>query len=154
MSAHELSDHFLKSIDELMGAKDGKWAFTEFKTAHGVELRNGFLDACSELFVPFVGKPKPVILFSLTHVKLRLWSQLADFIDDHARVLQPEGIGAGILLFQCNRRVRLVNTQNHESTLTGGPGHFIQSKPMVWITLRSVLDLVTGRPQAEMFPRI
>lgn len=61
MDAHQLAEVFLNSIDALVNCKDGKWAFSEFKTARGVELRNGVLDACSELFVPFVGQPKPVI---------------------------------------------------------------------------------------------
>ena len=61
MDAHQLSDQFLKSIDQIENAKDGKWTFNEFKTPRGVEARNGFLDACSELFVPFIGQPKPLI---------------------------------------------------------------------------------------------
>ncbi len=61
MDALQLSEQFLKSLDEIVGAKNGKWALTEFKTTHGVELRSGLLDACSELFVLFAGQPKPVI---------------------------------------------------------------------------------------------
>jgi hypothetical protein len=61
MDAHELTDSFLKSVDALVGNKDGKWAFVHLKTSNGMEARNQFLDACSELFVPFVGQPKPVI---------------------------------------------------------------------------------------------
>lgn len=61
MDAHELAEQFLKSVASFQGRSDGKWAFSDFKTSHGVESRSGFLDACSELFVPFVGHPKPVI---------------------------------------------------------------------------------------------
>ena len=61
MDAHELSEQFLKTVADFEGHTDGKWNFSEFKTSHGVESRNGFLDACSELFVPFVGQPKLVI---------------------------------------------------------------------------------------------
>ena len=61
MNADQLADGFLKTIETLVDCKEGKWAFREFKTSRGVELRNGFLDACSELFVPFVGQPMPVI---------------------------------------------------------------------------------------------
>jgi hypothetical protein len=61
MHASELTDRFLQSIDGLVGNKDGKWTFVHLKTSHGTETRNGFLDACSELFVPFIGQPKPVI---------------------------------------------------------------------------------------------
>lgn len=61
MEVPELTEQFLKSVAGFHGRSNGKWAFSDFKTARGVELRNGFLDACSELFVPFVGHPKPVI---------------------------------------------------------------------------------------------
>ena len=61
MNAIQLSDQFLKSLDEITGSGDRKWAYTEFRTGHGIKQRNGFLDACSELFVLFEGKPKPVI---------------------------------------------------------------------------------------------
>ena len=61
MDAVQLSEQFLKSLDEIKSAKNGKWAFTEFKTKHGIEIRNGLLDVCSELFVPFAGQPKPLI---------------------------------------------------------------------------------------------
>ena len=61
MDARELTDRFLRSVDALVGSKDGKWSFVHLKTSHGTETRNGFLDACSELFVPFIGQPKPVI---------------------------------------------------------------------------------------------
>ncbi len=61
MDAHQLSNRFLQSIDGIVNAKEGKWAFTEFKTARGVEVRNGFLDACSELFVVFIGHPQPLV---------------------------------------------------------------------------------------------
>ncbi|HWQ90050.1 MAG TPA: hypothetical protein VN673_00145 [Clostridia bacterium] len=61
MDAHELTDRFLQSVDALVGSKDGKWTFDHLKTSHGTETRNGFLDACSELFVPFIGQPQSVI---------------------------------------------------------------------------------------------
>jgi hypothetical protein len=61
MDARELTDCFLQSVDALIGNKDGKWSFVHLKTSHGTETRNGFLDACSELFVPFIGQPKPVV---------------------------------------------------------------------------------------------
>ncbi|SRR6266581_4510219 len=61
MDAHELTGRFLQSVDALIGNKDGKWSFVYLKTSHGMEMRNGFLDACSDLFVPFIGQPKPVI---------------------------------------------------------------------------------------------
>jgi len=61
MDAHELAEQFLKSVASFQGRSDGKWAFRDFKTSHGIEARSGFLDACSELFVQFVGHPKPVI---------------------------------------------------------------------------------------------
>jgi hypothetical protein len=61
MDPAQLSDQFLKSLDEIESAKNGKWAFIEFKTKRGVETRNGLLDVCSELFVLFAGQPKPLI---------------------------------------------------------------------------------------------
>ncbi len=61
MDAAQLSEQFLKSLDEIKGTKNGKWAFTEFKTKHGMENRSGLLDVCSELFVLFAGQPKPLI---------------------------------------------------------------------------------------------
>jgi hypothetical protein len=61
MDANELADQFLNFVAGFQGRLDGKWAFGDFKTSHGIVSRNGFLDACSELFVPFVGHPKPVI---------------------------------------------------------------------------------------------
>jgi hypothetical protein len=61
MDARELTDRFLQSVDALVGNGDGKWSFVHLKTSHGTETRNQFLDACSELFVPFIGQPKPVI---------------------------------------------------------------------------------------------
>jgi len=61
MDAHELTERFLQSVDALVGNKGGKWSFVYLKTSHGTETRNQFLDACSELFVPFIGQPKPVI---------------------------------------------------------------------------------------------
>src|SRR4051812_39035094 len=61
MDARELTDRFLQSVDALVCHKDAKWSFVYLKTSHGTETRNGFLDACSELFVPFIGQPKPVI---------------------------------------------------------------------------------------------
>jgi hypothetical protein len=68
MDALQLSEQFLKSLDEIIRAKDGKWSFTEFKTARGLKGRNGFFDACSELFVPFAGLPKPVIYEAIREV--------------------------------------------------------------------------------------
>lgn len=61
MDAAQLSEQFLKSLDEIASAKNGKWGFTEFKTKHGIELRSCVLDVCSELFVLFAGQPKPLI---------------------------------------------------------------------------------------------
>ncbi|MGA2178194.1 MAG: hypothetical protein ABSH15_01235 [Verrucomicrobiota bacterium] len=61
MDARELTERFLQSVDALVGNKDGKWSFVHLKTSHGTETRNQFLDACSELFVLFIGQPKPVI---------------------------------------------------------------------------------------------
>ena len=61
MDARELAALFLRSVEALVGNTDGKWSFVHLKTSHGTETRNGFLDACSELFVPFIGQPKPVI---------------------------------------------------------------------------------------------
>jgi hypothetical protein len=77
MDAHQLCDQFLKSLDGISGAKDGKWAFTEFKTKHGFESRSGFLDACSELFVLFAGQPKPVIYEAICEALRRRGSDYA-----------------------------------------------------------------------------
>lgn len=59
MDTQKLCEQFLKSIFERRA--DGKWAFSQLKTAYGLETRSSFLDACSELFVPLAGQPKPVI---------------------------------------------------------------------------------------------
>jgi hypothetical protein len=75
MDALLLSEEFLKSIDER--AKNRKWAFTKFKTAYGVESRNGFLDACSDLFVPFIGQPKPIIYEAIREALRRRGSDSA-----------------------------------------------------------------------------
>ncbi len=61
MDALHLSQQFLKTVDELVAAHDGKWRFTEFRTSRGLQSRTGFLDACSELFVVFTGQSPPVI---------------------------------------------------------------------------------------------
>jgi hypothetical protein len=61
MDAGALTNSFLQSVDALVGNTSGKWSFVHLKTSHGTETRNGFLDACSELFVPFIGQSKPVI---------------------------------------------------------------------------------------------
>lgn len=65
MDTHELTERFLRSIDAVREARGGKWAFSDFKTPRGIESRAGFLDACSEMFVLFVGQPKPVIYESI-----------------------------------------------------------------------------------------
>jgi hypothetical protein len=77
MNAHELTDNFLKSVDALVGNKDGKWAFVHLKTSSGVKTRDQFLDACSELFVPFVGQPKPVIYEAIREALSRRGSHWA-----------------------------------------------------------------------------
>lgn len=61
MDARELTDQFLQSVEGLIGTQDAKWSFVHMKTARGTETRNQFLDACSELFVPFIGQRPPVI---------------------------------------------------------------------------------------------
>ena len=65
MEANKLTEQFLKSVAGLENSTNGKWAFSDFKTPHGIELRNGFLDACSELFVPFAGQPQPIIYHAI-----------------------------------------------------------------------------------------
>lgn len=73
MTALQLSDQFLKSLDEINGRK--KWASAEFKTRHGIELRNGFLDVCSELFLLFEGQSKPMIYDAMRETLRRRGSE-------------------------------------------------------------------------------
>ncbi len=60
--AQLLSEQFLKQVAELQASVGtGKWAFHYFRTTRGPQVRTEFLDACAELFLMFVGKPREAI---------------------------------------------------------------------------------------------
>jgi hypothetical protein len=75
MNANELAETFLKWID--VHPQNAKWSFNELKTAHGVETRNSFLDACSEAFAVFAGRRKPLVYAAVREALRRRGSDSA-----------------------------------------------------------------------------